>query len=167
MTASLAMARTSAGGTACACAGAARSAAATVMAPVTAIVRMDSLRVRFCECPLSSLISRHCCENGMQRRVPRGARLARSAWRTRLGFEKVRGGAWLRLPSQRLGFDAAIGGCRSGRLTAAPVCELGENVIAALHQCVAREPALRVVPLRRTVRLGGGAERIGRCVVVE
>ena len=31
----------------------------------------------------------------MRRRVPRGAGLARSAWRTRLGFEKVRGGAWL------------------------------------------------------------------------
>ncbi len=31
----------------------------------------------------------------MRRRIPRGARLARSAGRTRLGFEKVRGGAWL------------------------------------------------------------------------
>src|SRR5580693_5983339 len=31
----------------------------------------------------------------MRRRIPRGARLARFAWRTRLGFEKVRGGAWL------------------------------------------------------------------------
>jgi hypothetical protein len=51
--------------------------------------------------------------------------------------------------------------------TTSPVRVLGENVIAVLRQCVAREPALRVVALRRSGRLGGGAERIGRCVVVE
>ena|SRR6202166_228299 len=44
---------------------------------------------------LSNLITRHCYENGMRRRIPRNAGLARSAWRTRLGFKKVRGGAWL------------------------------------------------------------------------
>jgi len=32
---------------------------------------------------------------------------------------------------------------------------------------VAREPALRVVSLRRIVRLGGGAKRIGRRVIFE
>jgi hypothetical protein len=50
---------------------------------------------------------------------------------------------------------------------ALPVTVLGENIIAVLHQRVAREPALRVVSLRRLGRLGGGAERIGRYVVVE
>jgi hypothetical protein len=63
--------------------------------------------------------------------------------------------------------NGEFGGCRSARITASPVRVLGENVIAALRQCVAREPALRVVALRRGGRLGGGAERIGRCVVVE
>src|SRR6478736_2951659 len=51
--------------------------------------------------------------------------------------------------------------------TASPVPVLRENVIEVLHHRVAREPALRVVSLRRIGRLSGGAERIGRRVILE
>jgi hypothetical protein len=60
------------------------------------IIRMDVSPCALLRMPaLSHLITRHCYENGMRRRFPRNAGLARSAWRTRLGFKKVRGGAWL------------------------------------------------------------------------
>ena len=60
------------------------------------IVRMDFSPCALLRMPaLSHLITGHCCENGMRRRIPRNAGLARSAWRTRPGFKKVRGGAWL------------------------------------------------------------------------
>jgi hypothetical protein len=48
-----------------------------------------------------------------------------------------------------------------------PLSVLRENVVAVLHQCVAREPALGVVFLRRFVRHGGGPKRIGRRVTLE
>src|SRR6476660_2790736 len=48
-----------------------------------------------------------------------------------------------------------------------PLSVFGENVVAVLHHRVAREPALRVVFLRRTARCSGGLKRIGRRVIVE
>src|SRR5215469_8132907 len=48
-----------------------------------------------------------------------------------------------------------------------PLLVVRENVISCLHDRVAPEPALGVVPLRRLVGRGGGRERIGRSVVVE
>src|SRR5690242_5129369 len=44
---------------------------------------------------------------------------------------------------------------------------LCENVVLCLHYRMAREPALRVVPLRRLVSQGCGRERVGRGVIVE
>src|SRR5262245_25955473 len=44
---------------------------------------------------------------------------------------------------------------------------LRENVIAVLHQRVAREPAFGVVTLRRLVSRGCGRECVGRGVIVE
>src|SRR3977135_2300210 len=46
-----------------------------------------------------------------------------------------------------------------------PLSVLREYVV--LHHRVAREPALRVVFLRRSVRCSGGLKRIGRHVIVE
>src|SRR5438034_969231 len=48
-----------------------------------------------------------------------------------------------------------------------PLSVIRENVVAVLHHRVAREPALRVVFLRRIVRCSGGLKRIGRGVIVE
>src|SRR6266481_1611246 len=48
-----------------------------------------------------------------------------------------------------------------------PLSVLRENVVKVLHHRVAREPALRVVFLRRIVRYSGGLKRIGRRVIVE
>src|SRR3981189_1093661 len=48
-----------------------------------------------------------------------------------------------------------------------PLSILREYVVAVLHHRVAREPALRVVFLRRSVRCSGGLKRIGRRVIVE
>jgi hypothetical protein len=48
-----------------------------------------------------------------------------------------------------------------------PLSVLREYVVAVLHHRVAREPALRVVLLRRIVRYGGGPKRIGRRVMLE
>ena len=50
--------------------------------------------------------------------------------------------------------------------TASPVPVIRENVISCLHDRVAREPALGVVPLRRLVSQGAGRERIGRGVSI-
>ena len=63
---------------------------------------------------LSNLITRHCYENGMRRRIPRNAGLARSAWRTRLGFKKVRGGAWLSIFRYAGFFVARMSAATSG-----------------------------------------------------
>src|ERR1035438_9933258 len=51
--------------------------------------------------------------------------------------------------------------------TASPVPVIRENVIFCLHCRVAREPALRIAPLRWLVFQGGGRERIGRRVILE
>jgi hypothetical protein len=48
-----------------------------------------------------------------------------------------------------------------------PLSVIRENVVAVLHHRVAREPALRVVFLRRIVRGSGGLKRIGRRVIIE
>src|SRR5580658_1887304 len=50
---------------------------------------------------------------------------------------------------------------------ASPVPVIREDVISHLHACVAREPALGIVPLRRLVSHGAGREGIGRSVIVE
>jgi hypothetical protein len=59
--------------------------------------------------------------------------------------------------------DAAVD-CRP---PVSPVPVIRENVVSCLHDRVAREAALRVVSLRRTGRLSGGAKRIGRRVILE
>ena len=64
-------------------------------------------------------------------------------------------GAGSRLPR------ATSSACRS------PVPVLREDVISVLHYRVAREPALRVVTLRRIVCRRRGAKRIGRRIVIE
>src|SRR5882757_7086876 len=48
-----------------------------------------------------------------------------------------------------------------------PLSILREYVVAVLHHRVAREAALRVVFLRRSVRCSGGLKRIGCRVIVE
>ena len=71
-------------------------ALATAIASVTAIVRMDFSPCALLRSPVSSLITRQCCENGMRAAASRAARDSFDLQsRTRLGFEKVRGGAWL------------------------------------------------------------------------
>src|SRR5690242_2356406 len=50
---------------------------------------------------------------------------------------------------------------------ASPVSVIGEHVISCLHLRVARQPALRVVCLRRIVGYGGGPKCIGSRVVLE
>src|SRR6185436_10360500 len=48
-----------------------------------------------------------------------------------------------------------------------PLPELGKDVVPGLHDRVAREPALGVVPLRRIVSQGAWRERVGLDVIVE
>src|SRR5215471_163241 len=50
---------------------------------------------------------------------------------------------------------------------ASPAPVISKNVVSFLRCCVAREPALGVVPLWRRARQGSGLERIGRGVVIE
>src|SRR6266852_4943353 len=51
--------------------------------------------------------------------------------------------------------------------TTSPLGVLRENVVLVLHYRVAREPALGVVSLRRSVRPGARPERIGRGVILK
>jgi len=48
-----------------------------------------------------------------------------------------------------------------------PVPVIRKHVISCLHDRVAREAALGVVPLRRLVSQGAGPERIGCSVILE
>src|SRR5579859_4500544 len=57
--------------------------------------------------------------------------------------------------------------CDDNPVPRSPVSVIRENVVSCLHDRVAREPALGVVPLRRMVRQGAGRERIGCSVIVE
>src|SRR5262249_40926408 len=55
----------------------------------------------------------------------------------------------------------------SSRALRSPLSIFGENVVAVLHYRVAREPALRIVLLRRIIGLVGRPERIGRGIILE
>src|SRR6476661_5994214 len=68
-------------------------------------------------------------------------------------------------PAERLTWPGMPYPCAAP--TASPVPVLRKNVIAVLHQRVAREPALRVVSLRRIGRLSGGTKRVGCRVILE
>src|SRR5262249_52740589 len=57
--------------------------------------------------------------------------------------------------------------CWLVQIQRSPLAVLCENVVAFLHHRVAREPALRIVSLRRFACSVGGLECIGRRVVVE
>src|SRR6266481_6875603 len=63
--------------------------------------------------------------------------------------------------------EEQISGDGSIAIRYSPLSVLRENVVAVLHHRVAREPALRVVFLRRIVRDSGGLKRIGRRVIAE
>src|SRR5258708_26723802 len=63
--------------------------------------------------------------------------------------------------------EEQISGDGSIAIRCSPLSVLRENVVAVLHHRVARDPALRVVFLRRVVRYSGGLKRIGRRVIVE
>src|SRR6266576_2601683 len=63
---------------------------------------------------------------------------------------------------RRSRYDGAVNTIRYS-----PFSILREYVVAVLHHRVAREAALRVVFLRRSVRCSGGLKRIGRRVIVE
>ena len=76
-------------------------ALATAIASVTAIVGMDFSPCALLRSPVSSLIARQCCENGVRRRIPRSARHVRSAARTRFGLRKSGVGPGFHLPLRR------------------------------------------------------------------
>src|SRR5438034_7154582 len=79
----------------------------------------------------------------------------RSRSRRTPGRPRVRG------PQDRAARERVLGCSRS------PLPVVRENVISCLHDRVAREPTLGVVPLRRVVSQGAGREHIGRGVIVE
>src|SRR5262252_6261090 len=67
--------------------------------------------------------------------------------------------------SQAFSYDALISREEFGPGSPLPV--LCENVVSRLRPRVACEPALGVVPLRRSPSCGAGLERIGGGVVIE
>src|SRR5689334_20598479 len=58
-------------------------------------------------------------------------------------------------------------GCLDSRFRRSAPSVIGEDVVSRLHDRVAPEPTLGVVPLRWLVGCGGGLEGTGRGVILE